>query len=95
MKERAVNEVRELTVTTSPNPFRNKMRFNIVSPETGKLKIVIYDISGIKRGELEHDVIKNLPATILFRNEQLRQGVLFYRVSINNKTATGKIMQVN
>jgi hypothetical protein len=95
MKERAVNEVRELTVTTSPNPFRNNVRFNIVSPETGKLKIVIYDVSGIKRGELEHDVIKNIPATILFRNEQLRQGVLFYRVSINNKTATGKIMQVN
>jgi putative metal-binding protein/Ig-like domain-containing protein len=95
VKERAVNEVRELKVTTSPNPFRNNVRFNIVSPETGRLKIVIYDVGGIKRGELEQDVIKNIPATILFRNEQLRQGVLFYRVSINNQTAAGKIMQVN
>jgi len=96
MKVRSgINELSELTVSTSPNPFHNDVRFNIVSPETGKLKILLYDASGIKRGELEQDVIKNIPATIWFHNQQLRQGVLFYRVSINNKNATGKIMQVN
>jgi len=89
-----MNDARELRVTTFPNPFRNNVRFNIVSPETGKLKILIYDINGIKQTELEHDVIKNIPATIWFRNGQLRQEVLFYRILINNKTATGKIMQV-
>ena len=75
MKEAAdTNGVSKLKVTTSPNPFHNNVRFNIVSPETGKLKILIYDISGIKRGELEQDVIKNIPATIWFRNEQVRPG---------------------
>jgi hypothetical protein len=95
VKETDSNEVSELKVTTSPNPFRNDVRFNIVSPETGKLKILIYDVSGIKRGELEQDVIKNIPATIWFRNEQLRQGVLFYRASVNNKIQTGKMIQAN
>jgi hypothetical protein len=96
IKERTdTNEVSELKVTTSPNPFLNNVRFNIVSPETGKLKILIYDMSGIKRGELEQDVIKNIPATIWFRNEQLNQGVLFYRALINNKITTGKMIQVN
>ena len=96
MKETVdTNDVSELKVTTSPNPFRNNVRFNIVSPETGKLKILIYDVSGIKRGELEQDVIKNIPATIWFRNEQVRQGVLFYRALINNKITTGKMIQVN
>jgi hypothetical protein len=89
------NEVVELKVTTDPNPFRNNVLFNIVSPETGKLKILIYDVTGIKRGELQQDITKNIPATIWFRTEQLRQGILFYRVSINNKISTGKIMQVN
>ena len=75
MKETAdTNDVSELKVTTSPNPFRNNVRFNIVSPETGKLKILIYDVNGIKRGELEQDVIKNIPATIWFRNEQVKTG---------------------
>src|SRR6185369_10782169 len=50
------NKVSQLTVITTPNPFRNHIRFNIVSPETGKLKILIYDVSGIKQGELEQDV---------------------------------------
>jgi hypothetical protein len=95
VKETDSNEVSELKVTTSPNPFRNDVRFNIVSPETGKLKILIYDVSGIKRGELEQDVIKNIPATIWFRNKQLRQGVLFYRASINNEIKTGKMIQAN
>jgi len=96
LKETAgTNGTDGLKVTTSPNPFHNNVRFHIISPETGKLKIVIYDESGIKQGELEHDVIKNMPATIWYRNEQLRQGVLFYRVLVNDKTATGKIMQVN
>jgi hypothetical protein len=95
VKETDSNEVSELRVTTSPNPFRNDVRFNIVSPETGKLKILIYDVSGIKRGELEQDVIKNIPATIWFRNKQLRQGVLFYRASINNEIKTGKMIQAN
>jgi hypothetical protein len=96
MKETVgTNDASELKVTTSPNPFRNHVRFNIVSPETGKLKILIYDVSGIRRGELEQDVIKNIPATIWFRNEQVRQGVLFYRALINNKIITGKIIQVN
>jgi len=89
------HEVSELKVTTSPNPFLNKVRFNIVSPETGKLKILIYDVNGIKQGELEQGVIKNIPATIWFRAEQLRQGVLFYRAMINNKITTGKMIQVN
>ena len=89
------NETGELTATASPNPFRNNVRFNIISPETGKLTILVYDVSGIKRGELEQNVIKNIPTTIWYKNEQLKQGVLFYRISINNKTTTGKIMQVN
>ena len=89
------SDVSKLTVTTAPNPFRSDVRFNIVSPETGKLKILIYDVNGIKRGELEQDVIKNIPATIWFRDEQLRQEVLFYRVLINNKIAMGKMIQVN
>jgi hypothetical protein len=89
------SDVSKLTVTTSPNPFRSNVRFNIVSPETGKLRIVIYDVNGIKRGELEQDVIKNIPATIWFKNAQLIQEVLFYRVLINNKIATGKMIQLN
>ena len=90
-----MNEVSELKVTTSPNPFRNNIRFTVISPETGKLRILIYDVNGIKVKELEQDVIKKIAATIWFRTEQLRQGQLFYQVLINNKTTTGKIMQVN
>jgi hypothetical protein len=89
------DEAGELKVITSPNPFHHNVCFNIVSPETGRLRVLIYDATGVKRGELEQDVIKNTPATIWFRNQQLRQGMLFYRVLINNKTATGKIVQVN
>ena len=94
-ESKQTNEKSDLTVTTSPNPFRASIRFNIISPETGKVKILIYDVSGVKRGELEQDVIKNIPATMWFRDKQLRQGMLFYRVLINNRTTSGKIVQVN
>jgi hypothetical protein len=90
-----INDISELKVTTSPNPFRNNVRFTVMSPETGKLRILIYDATGVKVRELELDVIQKIPATIWFTTQQLRQGVLFYQVLINNKTATGKIIQVN
>ena len=89
------NSTEELKVTTAPNPFRDNIRFSINSPETGKLRILIYDVNGVKQGELEQEVIKNIPATIWFRSKQLRQGVLFYRVQINNQSTTGKIIQIN
>jgi len=95
IKEPQTNEESELRVTTSSNPFHASIRFNIVSPETGKVKILIYDANGVKQGELEQDVIKNIPATMWFTNKQLRQGMLFYRVFINNRTTSGKIVQVN
>jgi hypothetical protein len=38
MKKTTVDEVRELKVTTSPNPFRNNVRFNIVSRKQVNLK---------------------------------------------------------
>ena len=89
------NSTEELKVTTAPNPFRDNIRFNIISPESGKLRILIYDVNGIKQGELEQDVIRYVPATIWFRNKQPRQGVLLYKAFISNRSVTGKLIQIN
>ncbi len=89
-----INSIEELHVTTAPNPFRDNVRFNVISPESGKLRILLYDVNGIKQGELEQEVIKNVPATLCFKNKQLGQGVLFYRISINKQISTGKIIQI-
>ncbi len=85
----------ELAVNTAPNPFASNVRFTVISPETGKLKILIYDVNGVRRGELEQNVVKDLPVSIWFRNIQSRQGMLFYRVWVNGHTAYGKLVQVN
>jgi hypothetical protein len=87
--------VQQLEITTSPNPFRDHMQFRVVSPETGSLKILVYDASGIRIAELKQDVTKNIPATIPMWFTQARQGTLFYKAFVNKQSVTGKLLQIN
>ena len=87
--------VSRIEVTTSPNPFRDNLNFHIISPESGTLRIIIYDVSGARIAALEKDVIQFIPSIISFKNTQPRQGILYYKVFINKQTIAGKLVQVN
>lgn len=96
-RDTIVNELQlqQLQVTTAPNPFRNEMQFRVVSPETGALRILVYDAKGIRIAELKQDVTKGIPASIPFRLNQARQGVLFFKAFVNKQNVTGKLVQIN
>ncbi|MES1216787.1 MAG: Calx-beta domain-containing protein [Bacteroidota bacterium] len=84
-----------LQVTTAPNPFQYNTEFKVISPESGELRILIYDVNGIKIAELKRDVIKGMPVSIPFRDDKPRQGMLLYKAIINRQSVTGKLMQMN
>lgn len=88
-------QVQQLRVTTAPNPFRNEMQFRVVSPETGALRILVYDVKGVKIAEIKRDVSENMPVSIPFRLNQARQGVLFFKAFVNEQSVTGKLLQIN
>jgi len=90
-----VDTTETLQVTTAPNPFRDNVQFDILSPDSGKLKIIIYDTNGIIQDELEQTIIKNMPAVLWYKNHKRRQGVLFYRALINKLSVTGEFVQIN
>ena len=87
--------VRKLEVTTTPNPFQGAVQFHIVSPETGELRILLYDANGLKVDELRQTVRESTLSIIPYEAKKKKQGILFYEITINKQRATGKLIQMD
>ena len=86
-----LNENSDLKVY--PNPFTEKLFFDFVSPNDGKAKIEIYDITGRK---LETVFDKTVDSKQHYRIEYLPKrntsNAMFYRVIIDEEVFTGKVI---
>jgi putative metal-binding protein/galactose oxidase-like protein len=97
-KTDAINEkkvVLTLLVSASPNPFQDRVRFTITSPVSGDARIVILDVNGKQIGEIKQKVFAKITTTVNYTFNRRRQGMLFYKVIVNNVSATGKMMQMD
>ena len=84
-----------LQVSASPNPFRDRIQFTIKSPVSGDVHIVIFDVNGKQVGEIKQRVYTKSSATINYIFNRRRQGMLFYKVTVNHLSATGKLVQID
>ena len=75
-----------------PNPFNTATRIGIEVPETGRVRIEVFDILG-RRVRVPLDT--EMPAgrhTIAFDGTGLASGVYFYRMQTGEKTRTKKML---
>ena len=84
-----------LQVSATPNPFHDRIQFTITSPVSGDVKIVLLDVNGKQVGEIKQKVFAKSATTVNYTVNRRRQGMLYYKVTVNNLSATGKLIQIN
>ena len=86
-------EVATLTSIAYPNPHKGSFNIMIASPEQGKARIELFNISGQKLAEKTVAVHKGNNNIVPFMSVQ--QQTIFYRISIGKYIANGKVMAIN
>ncbi|MEZ4821934.1 MAG: T9SS type A sorting domain-containing protein [Ignavibacteria bacterium] len=89
--ETFINQItNNYSLTNYPNPFNPVTNIKYTVPESGKIKIIVYDVKGKEIEILVNDYkTKGIYESKFFGN-RFTSGVYFYSLSINNK-----IMQTN
>jgi parallel beta-helix repeat protein len=78
-----------------PNPFTHETSIWFELPESGKVKLVVFDLNGrCVRSLIDEEMPSGRHETGLTAGDLL-PGVYFYRLQTGNKTVTGKIMIAN
>jgi hypothetical protein len=95
-KETGMVEVKGVQVSTFPNPFVNKVRFVIKSEIAGPTQIQIVDMQGrliqnAYKGYINAGREQNIEVNINTVTPQ----TMIYKVTIGDKTTTGKLMRIN
>jgi hypothetical protein len=83
----------QLTVTTNPNPFNDKVTFTINSSVSGNAVLNLYDVMGVKLAVIyqgyisagKHGVNYNVPSKF--------RGTLIYTLTVGNLQTNGKIVR--
>jgi hypothetical protein len=75
-----------------PNPFNPKTSINVSVAESGQLILTIFDILGRKVTVLKNEVTSPGNYTIAWDATALTGGVYFYRMEINDFSATRKML---
>jgi hypothetical protein len=85
----------KLSVTAYPNPFSDKLRLVIASPEDGKATLELYNMLGqrvhmVYRG----NVVAGVNQVVEYTVPVAHQANLLYVLRINGKQASGKLFHV-
>ena len=83
----------ETSIKTYPNPFTDKVNFEINPSVSGNAVIELYDIMGRKlttvySGKVVKGIIKLLPVYM----NKIKQQVVIYKATIGNQTFSGKLL---
>jgi hypothetical protein len=78
-----------------PNPFNPSTTIKFEIPESGKVKLSVYNIVGQEVAELINDY--RIPGTysILFKGSNLASGVYFYKLQSNGYHITKRMLLIN
>ena len=84
--------VSNLTVKAYPNPYQDKVRFEINSPEAGQGSLEVFNVIGQKvKTVYQGHIINGMQSFELNLPEVLRS-TLIYRFTVNGKQITGKLI---
>ena len=84
--------VSNLTVKAYPNPYQDKVRFEINSPEAGQGSLEVFNVLGQKvKTVYQGHIINGMQSFSLHLPEVLRS-TLIYRFTVNGKQITGKLI---
>ncbi len=91
--EVAINLDPKATVNAAPNPFNDRIRFQINSSVSGRGKLELFNLSGQKvKTVFEGNVEKGQPQTIEYLVPNAQRSNLIYIFSVGNERATGKLL---
>ncbi len=80
-------------VTAYPNPFRNEVRFNVVTPKSGNAVLELYDMLGRKMAIVYQGYLQaGIQKTIIYRVPAFHHVPMIYRLKINEKVMNGKLL---
>jgi hypothetical protein len=88
------SETNTLTVIAYPNPYEKNFQLRITSPVTGMAKFEFFTLTGQKVYEMQKRVIANSTTAISYTGPA-NSTSLFYKVTIQNKLATGLVLKPN
>ncbi|MEO5985221.1 MAG: hypothetical protein ABIP80_06915 [Ferruginibacter sp.] len=94
---RDVEKVSEIvTVQTFPNPYTDNVTFKMESNVSGKAVLEVYNLMGQKVKTLfEGNIIPGKSQTIQYKVPTQNRTSLVYRLTIGDKTTTGKVLYIN
>ncbi|RYZ40405.1 MAG: T9SS type A sorting domain-containing protein, partial [Sphingobacteriales bacterium] len=84
-----------LKISTYPNPFRDRIRFVIESPVSGKASLEVFNILGQKvQTVFQGQVTAGISQIVEYSVPPASQGNLMYTLNMNGKRVTGKLMYI-
>ncbi|MBL0182866.1 MAG: T9SS type A sorting domain-containing protein [Chitinophagaceae bacterium] len=83
----------KLTSVAYPNPHQGSFTLQINSPESGMAVIQLITAEGRLISSTNKMLTKGNENTVSFTN--IRDAVLFYRVTVGKQTITGKVLKQN
>ena len=88
-------EVTKLTVAAYPNPFTDRVKFNIVSPVSGKASLDVYNIMGQKlKTVYQGYLFAGRGQVIEYNVPSATKGGLIYTLRIGDQQVNGKLIQL-
>ncbi|MCF6341185.1 MAG: T9SS type A sorting domain-containing protein [Bacteroidales bacterium] len=90
----------ELTATNYPNPFNDATTISYVLPESGKVKVLVYNNVGMLVTTLVDKVQESGVQNVIFNTTgSVRPGIYFYHITVqgetNNYSAVKRMIVVN
>jgi len=83
----------QLTVTSNPNPFNDKVTFSINSTVSGNAVLNLYDVMGVKLATIYQGYIAAGKLTINYNVPSKFRGTLIYTLTVDNMTTNGKMIR--
>jgi len=85
-----------LKINAVPNPFTTKVNFHFTSAVSGKAILELYNTTGQRLGVIYEGLVKSgISKDIEYNVHQVGQGTLIYKLRVNDKSANGKLIQLN
>ena len=87
------NSVKQLAVTTFPNPYEKSFKFDITSPVSGMATIQFYNTNGSKIYDMQQQVEASVNQVIEVKNTASFKGSVFYKISVGDYNTTGTVVK--
>ncbi len=77
-----------------PNPFNNSTIIKFYLPNSGNVKVDVYNISGQKVATAYNGILNAGTNNVTFTSDKLASGIYIYSVKTSNNISQGKIMLI-